>query len=784
MANKSGDRVLVGLWLMLALFLVMLITARLPDEGQILTSIIMLGILLITRPIHNIQFIRLVFLFTAGFVACRYLYWRTTETLTYYDPLSYMFAIVLYLAEIYGIIIFFMGLFVNVQPYRRPVAPLPDNQEKWPSVDVMIPSYSEGINVLETTIIAALQINYPKSKLNVYLCDDGGTDQRCNWPDPEPGDADYHKKLERARNIRESSKARRLELQALCQDLGCTYLTRPRNEHSKAGNLNYALMNHTSGEIILILDADHVPTNDILLNTVGWMVRDPKMFLVQTPHFFLNADPIEKNLGTFGYMPSENEMFYRQIQMGLDFWDASFFCGSAAILRRSALMEVGGISGETITEDAETALNLHARGWHSAYIQRPMVSGLSPEEFTDFMGQRQRWAQGMASIFRLSNPLLKNGLTLPQRICYLNSCIFWFFPFARLTFLLAPIPFLMFGLKIYDTNALTFLAFGLPHIMAVLMASDFLYGKLRWTFISEIYELLQSFYTLPAVMTGLIKPKGAAFKVTAKGKQLDEDYLAPVTHWFYLVGGAVMLSIGYGIYKLAMQMHFIYTEKMANHTFAEISTSLLTSEGEFYATIITLGWAMLNMLMLLASLGAVVERKQRRVAHRLPVDEGAVLHADGHEMPARIVDIATGGLRLQLKESASQFFKMGDKIVVRPEDYPGQIGLQLNMIVRRVSEARNGLIDVGASFDPGSKEERFAKVAFVHCRSQRYVDFQHNRSKRRPGIIFGLWHLTRLGAYNLPRFFIFFIRAVNETLGDLRRRIFRPLTGNQQRARS
>jgi cellulose synthase (UDP-forming) len=757
-----------------------LVSARLSEEGQIATSLALLVLLLLTRPIHNIQIIRLLFLFAAGFIALRYLFWRTTSTLTYYDPLSYAFAIILFLAELYGILIFFMGLFVNLQPYRRPVAPLPDNQEKWPSVDVLVPSYNEEPAVLETTIIAALQINYPKDKLKVYLCDDGGTDQRCNWPDPEPGEPDYHKKLARAQSIREGSIKRRATLQALCLELGCNYITRPRNEHSKAGNLNYALHNHTKGELILILDADHVPTNDILLNTVGWMVRDPKMFLVQTPHFFLNADPIEKNLGTFGYMPSENEMFYRQIQMGLDFWNASFFCGSAAILRRTALMEVGGISGETITEDAETALNLHSRGWHSAYIQRPMVSGLSPEEFTDFMGQRQRWAQGMASIFVLSNPLLKNGLSLAQRICYLNSCMFWFFPFARLTFLLAPLPFLMFGLKIYDTNALTFLAYGLPHIVAVLIASDYLYGKLRWTFISEIYELLQSFYTMPAVMTGLFKPKGAAFKVTAKGKQLDEDYLAPVTHWFYLVGGAVMLSILYGIFKLAEQMHYIYTEKMVNRTFAEITQSLLTSEGDFYATVITLGWAMLNMLLLLASLGAVVERKQRRVAHRLPVDEGAVLHAEGHEMPARIVDIATGGLRLQLKESAAQFFKVGDKIVVRPEDYPGQIGLQLNMIVRRVSESRGGLIDVGASFDPGSLKERFAKVAFVHCRSQRYVDFQHNRSKRRPGILYGLAHLTRLGMYNLPRFFYFFIRSVHETFGDLRRRIFRSSVPKRQ----
>ena len=59
-------------------------------------------------------------------------------------------------------------------------------------------------------------------------------------------------------------------------------------------------------------------------------------------------------------MPSENEMFYGIIQRGLDKWNASFFCGSAAVLRREALETTGGFTGISITEDCETALELHA----------------------------------------------------------------------------------------------------------------------------------------------------------------------------------------------------------------------------------------------------------------------------------------------------------------------------------------------------------------------------------------------------------------------------------------
>jgi cellulose synthase/poly-beta-1,6-N-acetylglucosamine synthase-like glycosyltransferase len=68
-------------------------------------------------------------------------------------------------------------------------------------------------------------------------------------------------------------------------------------------------------------------------------------------------------------------MFYGIIQRGLDKWNASFFCGSAAVLRRKALNEAGGFSGLSITEDCETALELHSRGWNSVYVDKPLIAG-------------------------------------------------------------------------------------------------------------------------------------------------------------------------------------------------------------------------------------------------------------------------------------------------------------------------------------------------------------------------------------------------------------------------
>ena len=100
-------------------------------------------------------------------------------------------------------------------------------------------------------------------------------------------------------------------------------------------------------------------------------------------------------------------MFYGIIQRGLDKWNAAFFCGSAAVLRREALDDTDGFSGVSITEDCETAIELHARGWKSVYVDKPLIAGLQPATFASFIGQRSRWAQGMMQILRFRFPLLQ-----------------------------------------------------------------------------------------------------------------------------------------------------------------------------------------------------------------------------------------------------------------------------------------------------------------------------------------------------------------------------------------
>ena len=431
-------------WALIAAGTVMVITMPISLQVHLITAVLFLGVMMVIKTLRLGGVWRLLLLALGTAIVLRYAYWRTTSTLPPIEQWAdFIPGLLLYLGEMYCILMLALSLFVISNPVpSRPSRSLKPG-DPVPSVDVFVPTYNEDYELLAGTLAAAKALDYPQEKLTVWLLDDGGTVQKRNDPDPDKA---------------EEAQARYTSLQTLCAELGVNYLTRERNEHAKAGNLNNGLA-HSTGDLVAVFDADHAPARDFLQETVPYFGDDEKLFLVQTPHFFLNPDPLERNLRTFERMPSENEMFYSILQRGLDSWNASFFCGSAALLRREALDIADGFSGRSITEDAETALNLHSKHWNSIYIDRPLIAGLQPATFASFIGQRTRWAQGMTQIMLFNFPLFKRGLSMAQRLCYMSSMMFWLFPFTRIIFLIAPFFYLFFNLQIFTASGGEFLAY-------------------------------------------------------------------------------------------------------------------------------------------------------------------------------------------------------------------------------------------------------------------------------------------------------------------------------------
>ncbi len=660
----------------------------------------LIALWLLKRPAQSHPWLRLLLLYLAALVTARYFVWRLTDTLTYEGLASFIAALLLFLAELYGGIIYGLGLFINALPLYRTTPRLPPDPEQWPSVDVFIPSYNEDPEILETTLIAALNMRYAPGKLKVYLLDDGGTEQKRNDPDPVKAAA---------------ARQRHETLKALCTRIGAQYLTRERNLNAKAGNINAALA-HTDGDLIVIFDADHVPTVDFLERTASAFVANPRLFLVQTPHFFINPDPVEHNLRIFGQIPGENEMFYAVIQHGLDFWEASFFCGSAAVLRRAALEEVGGISGQSITEDAETALSLHARGWKSAYIGRPMIAGLQPETYSGFITQRVRWAQGMVQILLMKNPLTQKGLYWWQRLAYFNSAFFWFFGFARVGFLLAPSAYLIFGLHIYNANLSQFIAYALPHVMAAVIVADFLFGKVRWVFVSELYELTQSIYVLSGLARVLRNPRSPSFMVTPKGEQRDEDFVSELARPFYFLYTLNLVSLGFGVWRW-------FAEPLTRDT-----------------TLITMAWELFNLVLLSGVMGVMLERKQRRAAPRVPAEDPAQLCLGPVCLPARIADISASGVKLKLAHPLPADCTSNWVLRANVRSLGREVELPLRQEWSRADLA-------GFSFAPQTLQHKRDAIALAFGDSQRWVEFRRMRAAHSKNIGQAFMFLVRKGAW-------------------------------------
>jgi cellulose synthase (UDP-forming) len=401
-----------------------------------------------------------------------YIIWRWGWTL---NPDALWFSIPLALAETWGLLTAFVMIHSVWRIRNRQPVPAPPGMR----VDVYITCYDEALEVIRRTAVGARAIRYPHK---TYILDDGERD----------------------------------EVHAMAQELGLGYLRRTTHEHAKAGNLNNALK-HTDGDFILQLDADHVPLPHILDRVLGFFVEDPKLGFVQTPQDFYNTDAFTYNVDeTSRRIWEEQRLFFGVIQAGKDSINGTFFCGCSAVIRRAALDQIGGFSTQTITEDIETSLLLHANGWNSAFYGESLVYGLAAHNAVAFHTQHLRWGQGGMQVLKRFNPITYPGLSLSQRISYFGSLTAYLGGLQKLVYYASPLVFFFTGvLPIKAVNA-EFLARFLPFLFLSMLLSEAWSRGRSNTWISERYHMVK-FWTYTRAVFSIFSGKEQKFKVTPKG---------------------------------------------------------------------------------------------------------------------------------------------------------------------------------------------------------------------------------------------------------------------------
>ena len=679
----------------LALLLVSIITPATLQQQLTLSVFVLLAALLINRSKGRLA--GLVLIFLSVVVSSRYMFWRVTETMYMEDSLGLVLGFGLLMAELYAFVVLLLGYMQTAWPLERKPEPLPSDTASWPTVDVFIPTYNEPLTVVRTTVLAAQLIDWPPDKIKIFLLDDG----------------------------------RRDEFRDFCEKVGVTHLIRDDNQHAKAGNINEALK-QTSGEFVAIFDCDHIPTRSFLQIAMGWFGRDPKLAMMQLPHYFYSPDPFEKNLDTFGTVPNEGELFYGLIQDGNDLWNATFFCGSCAVIRRTVCEEVGGIAVETVTEDAHTALKIHRAGYNTAYLALPQAAGLATESLSSHVGQRIRWARGMTQIFRTDNPLFGRGLSWPQRLCYANAMLHFLYGLPRLIYLTAPLAYLFFGTSVIQASASMIAAFALPHVFHANFTNSRIQGRFRYLFWNEVYEAVLAWYILRPTLVALINPKLGSFNVTAKGGLIQKEHFgSEIARVSVFLSVLNMVGVGVGLWRLTWV------------------------DADNIATVwLNLAWTFYNLIVLGACLAAANEKRQVRNSHRVELRVPATLYFDnGHSIRGNTVDFSTGGLSINLPAE----FATAKATPLQVGLYQGDVEHRFPATVRFNRGKRMGLRFERLSF----AQER----ALVQCTNAR-ADIWSARWGNHPRVAAHrvIGHIARISVGGFYHMFAHYLRAAGSAL--------------------
>lgn len=343
------------------------------------------------------------------------------------------------------------------------------------SIDVLVPTYNESCEMLETTLRHCINMDYPHK---TWLLDDGN----------------------------------RSEMRLLAEKLGVGYVAREEKTGAKAGNLNHA-MKYIYGELIAVFDADFCPEKKFLSRLVGYF-QNEKIAVVQTPQYYYNTDSFQHRRLFANKVYSDQDTFMHLVLPARNNWNAAYWIGTNALIRREALESINGFPTDCVTEDILTSMLIHSKGWKNVYVDEPLAYGLAPANISQYFVQRLRWAEGAFQILRSHNPLFQKGLSLMQRLFYFSSVSHFFEGSIKVVYYLFPAFFFLFGIvPIHPYPPIIIemlLYFVISHLLFKMIT-----GKLTNLLIDETYSVIKSFIylvALPAFFLG----KNIHFRVTPK----------------------------------------------------------------------------------------------------------------------------------------------------------------------------------------------------------------------------------------------------------------------------
>lgn len=320
----------------------------------------------------------------------------------------------------------------------------------------------------------------------------------------------------------------------------------------------------------------------------------------------------------------EQQLFYRVIQPGKNRWNAAFWCASPSVLRRTALLDVGGVATGTVTEDLHTSIRLHARGWKTVYHDECLAFGIAPQTPHAFRLQRLRWAQGTMQLLRSrENSILIPGLSLAQRLNYIGSTFTYFESYQKLLYLLTPAFVLLTGVLPLRVSGGTFLLHWAPAILLGALANIAL-GRGYFQIVQvDRFNVLKMFTFVRASVT-LVWPSRVQFRVTPKravATVAEQERRLVLPHLVSLAFIAVTVVV----------------------SLANLRWALTARYGNASAIAVTLVWAFVNAGLLTLAVTRVLRRHHARQDYRFPLELVATLATRAATVAVVACDLSLSG---------------------------------------------------------------------------------------------------------------------------------------------
>jgi hypothetical protein len=202
----------------------------------------------------------------------------------------------------------------------------------------------------------------------------------------------------------------------------------------RAGALNHALDKvDPRTELVGVVDADCLVGPDLLARCVPLFER-PRVAFVQT-----QLDDRDTEVAAYFRRLHRFRASSEVAQRSRNERNDALLGGGPGLVRRDALVGVGGWDEWCVTEDAELGLRLLRAGWSGAQVEHAFARGTVPVTFEALKRQRFRSCFGAVQLLRLHWRALlpgrrteENALTPGQRWAYLAGGVQWFGGLARL----------------------------------------------------------------------------------------------------------------------------------------------------------------------------------------------------------------------------------------------------------------------------------------------------------------------------------------------------------------